>query len=157
MTELDERTRSRMRPEDLAYLQEIADGQDISLGDALKIVIMQIEAESARTSKTISENKTRRVYRTPAGHAVSCSIQHQRAYDPDDGQQAGWYGWCGPVDDQSDYMIGPYDSAAEVFAAYERRHPRHVRCSNVKLHRAFIGPDMRFHGKGPEFTPIESN
>lgn len=86
-------------------------------------------------TKTIRESDTQRVYRTEKGAAVSCSIQHQREYDPDDGQQAGYWGWCGPVDDQSDYVIGPYDSADRVFVAYTHRNPKHVRMQSVTLYQ----------------------
>lgn len=98
-------------------------------------------------TKTIRENESRRVYRTKDGAAVSCSIQHQREYDPDDGQQAGYYGWCGMVDDQSDYVLGPYESPAAVFKAYEKRNKTHRRCSSVKL----------FQTRGPVFTPKVRN
>jgi hypothetical protein len=157
MSDLDTKTLARMRPEDLAELEAFAAARDISLGDALALVIKQIEAESKRQSKLVGETNSRRVYVTADGTAVSCSLQHQRTYDPDDGQAAGWYGWCGPVEDQSDYVIGPYDSGAAVFAAYEKRHKKHRRVAGVKLHRAYIGPDNRFHGVGPEFIELPSN
>lgn len=86
-------------------------------------------------SKTIRESGAQRIYHTEKGAAVSCVIQHQPEYDPDDGQQAGYYGWCGLVDDQSDYMIGPYSSAPEVFAAYEKRNPKHTRMGSVTLYQ----------------------
>lgn len=93
-------------------------------------------------TKVINQSKDRRIYRTPDGAAVSCSIQYQREYDPDDRQQPGYYGWCGLVDDQSDYVLGPYDSAEEVFAAYERRNRTHARMASVTLSQV----------RGPEFT-----
>lgn len=84
-------------------------------------------------TKTIRESDTQRVYRTEKGAAVSCSIQHQAQYDLSDGQEAGYWGWCGPVDDQSDYVIGSYDSVDRVFAAYT--HPKHVRMQSVTLYQ----------------------
>lgn len=95
-------------------------------------------------TKVIRESATRRVYRAENGAAVSCTIQHQRAYDPDDGQQAGYYGWCGLVDDQSDYVVGPYESADEVFTAYEKRNKKHVRMLSVTL----------FRTRAPEFKQL---
>lgn len=88
---------------------------------------------SKRKSKTIQESATQRIYRTEEGAAVSCVIQHQAEFDPSDGQEAGYYGWCGPVDDQSDFVLGPYLSAGEVFAAYAARRPKHVRVTSVTL------------------------
>lgn len=86
-----------------------------------------------RKSKTIQESATQRIYRDERDCAVSCVIQHQFAFDPSDGQEAGYYGWCGPVGDQSDFVLGPYVSALDVFAAYEARRPKHVRVTSVTL------------------------
>lgn len=85
-------------------------------------------------TKTIRETACERIY-SDQGSAVSCSIQHQAEYDPDDGQQAGYWGWCGVVEEQSDYVLGPYESADRVFAAYERRNPKHVRMASVTLYQ----------------------
>lgn len=95
-------------------------------------------------SKIIRESDTQRIYRTPAGSAVSCVIQHQREYDPYDGQAAGYWGWCGLVDDQSDYVLGPYESADAVFAAYEKRNKTYQRMASVTLYQV----------RGPEFTEL---
>lgn len=101
---------------------------------------------TAVKSKTIRSDESIRVYRTASGAAVSCSIQHQRAYDPDDGQEAGYYGWCGLVDDQSDYVLGPYETAAEVFAAYEQRNTDHVYVPSVTL----------FQSRPPQFEGLKN-
>ena len=100
-------------------------------------------------TKTIKEDATTRIYRTPDGAAVWCTIQHQRAYDPDDGQEAGYHGWCGLVDDQSDYVLGPYESAAAVFAAYEKRNKDYQRAKGVTLYPRRA---PKFHGL-PELPP----
>lgn len=84
-------------------------------------------------TKVIKESNTQRIYRGPKGAAMSCSLQFQREYDPDDGQQPGWYGWCGLVEDQTDYVIGPYESGEAVFEAYERRNKNHVRMASVSF------------------------
>lgn len=88
-----------------------------------------------RKSKTVRESLTQRVYRDERGCAVRCCIQYQAKYDPDDGQAPGYYGWCGPVEDQSDFMLGPYNSAPAVFAEYEARRPAHTRVTSVTLYQ----------------------
>lgn len=42
------------------------------------------------------------------------SVQHQKEDDPDDGQRAGYWAWVGPPDDQSDFVVGPYKTAADA-------------------------------------------
>lgn len=104
--------------------------------------------------KVCVESKTMRLYATPEGAAKHCSLQNQSEYDPDDGQEAGWYGWCGNVEDQSDYVLGPYDSPDEVYAAYERRHAGHVRCSKVTLHAGCTGMFPTFVRHPEETKPL---
>jgi hypothetical protein len=104
------------------------------------------EMTKAVRSKTIRSNDTRRAYRTKEGAAVSCAIQHQRECDPDDGKEAGFYGWCGLVDDQSDYVLGPYASSAEVFAAYEKRNKDHQYVPSVTL----------FQTRPPQFEGVKN-
>jgi hypothetical protein len=89
--------------------------------------------------KVCLESETTRLYATPEGAAVSCTLQRQNHNDPDDGQEMGWYGWCGLVEDQSDYVIGPYLSPDQVFAAYEKRNRKHVRCCKITLHAGCTG------------------
>jgi hypothetical protein len=86
-------------------------------------------------SKDLRTNAEERYYRTPAGAAVRCTIRYASEYDPSDGEQPGYYGWCGAAHDQSDYVIGPYESVAEVFSVYERRNPTHMLCKKVTLYR----------------------
>lgn len=94
--------------------------------------------------KVCVESCNTRLYATKQGAAVSCSLQHQKAYDPYDGQEAGWYGWCGAVEDQSDYVLGPYASPSEVFEAYEERNKTHIRCCKITLHQPCTGMHPTF-------------
>ena len=89
--------------------------------------------------KVCVESKFQRLYATPEGGAKRCSVQNQAEYDPDDGMKAGWYGWCGDVEDQSDYVLGPYKGPDEVYAAFERRNAEYIRCSKITLHAGCTG------------------
>jgi hypothetical protein len=52
------------------------------------------------------------------------SFQHQRDYDPDDGQQPGWYAWVAPApNEQSDFVFGPYKSRPEA----QKKSAAHLR------------------------------
>jgi hypothetical protein len=94
--------------------------------------------------KVCVESCNTRLYATETGAAVSCTLQNQKAYDPDDGMEAGWYGWCGAVEDQSDYVLGPYASRGEVFQAYEKRNKTHIRCCKITLHQPCTGMHPTF-------------
>jgi hypothetical protein len=95
-------------------------------------------------SKKLVSTDRNQYFKTPRGAAYSCCIQSQATYDPDDGQQPGFYGWCGLAEDQSDYVLGPYDSAKECLKAYRRRNPDHTPVKVVTLYR----------DKAPEFEVV---
>jgi hypothetical protein len=63
------------------------------------------------------------------------------------------------VEDQSDYVIGPYGSPDEVFAAYEKRNSKHIRCCKITLHQPCTGmaPTFNRHpGETKELPPAQS-
>jgi len=75
-------------------------------------------------SKRVSSDDHTRIYKAPEGAAYSCKLVQE---------DEAWYGWCGLVDDQSDYVIGPYSTTNKVFEVYERINPTFQRCKSVTL------------------------
>lgn len=64
-------------------------------------------------SKKIHADSRTRLYKSETGAALSCKVV----------EEAGSYnGWCGLVEDQSDYVLGPYST-----------HKKHVRCRSITL------------------------
>lgn len=41
-------------------------------------------------------------------------VSEQRERDPEDGTGPGFYAWVGPPDDQSDFAVGPFKTAADA-------------------------------------------
>lgn len=48
-------------------------------------------------------------------------IQYQRNYDPDDGQQPGYYAWVGEPGQQSDWCLGPFKTREAAIAGAKKR------------------------------------